>query len=76
VLPGLPDRRLNERTDTTLRSALAAGWRELVLYLVAGAVYVAIGVAVPEFLFSWVVAAGYLLICIVLIPFVARWIRG
>ena len=42
----------------SLRDALAAGWRELALYLAAGVVYVAIGVAFPEFLFSWFVAAG------------------
>ena len=51
-----------------LREALARGWRELALYVGAGAVYIGIGVAFPEFLFSWVVAAGYLLICVVLLP--------
>ncbi len=51
-----------------LREALAAGWRELALYVGAGLVYVAIGVAFPEFLFSWIVAAGYLLVCVVLLP--------
>ena len=30
--------------------------------------YVAIGVAFPEFLFSWVAAAGYLLGCVVVLP--------
>ena len=45
-------------SPSTVREALAGGRRELVLYLVAAAVYIAIGVAVPEFLFSWVVAAG------------------
>ena len=38
------------------------------MYVGAGAVYIGIGVAFPEFLFSWVVAAGYLLICVVLLP--------
>ena len=51
-----------------LREALAAGWRELALYVVAGVAYIAIGVAFPEFLFSWIVAAGYLLACVVLLP--------
>jgi hypothetical protein len=55
-----------------LREALRAGWRELALYLAAGVVYVAIGVAVPELLFSWVVAAGYLLLCVVVLPSVVR----
>jgi hypothetical protein len=56
----------------TLRDALAAGWRELALYLAAGVVYIAIGVTFPEFLFSWAVAAGYLLLCVVALPALAR----
>ena len=55
-----------------LRDALAAGWRELVLYVAAGVVYVGIGVAVPEFLFTWIVAVAYLLVCVVALPAVAR----
>ena len=56
-----------------LREAVVAGWRELVLYLVAGVAYVAIGVTAVEFLFSWFVAAGYLLLCVVVVPaFVGR----
>jgi hypothetical protein len=55
--------------------ALARGWRELALYLAAGAVYVAIGVTAVEFLFSWVVAACYLLVCVVLVPSVIRRLR-
>jgi putative Ca2+/H+ antiporter (TMEM165/GDT1 family) len=42
--------------------------RELALYLVAGAVYVAVGVAVPELLFSWVEGAAFLLIAVWLLP--------
>jgi len=56
----------------TLRDALAAGRRELALYLAAGVVYVAIGVTFPELLFSWVVAAGYLLLCVVVLPLLVR----
>jgi hypothetical protein len=58
-----------------LREALAGGRRELALYAVAGAVYVAIGVAFPEFLFTWLVAVGYLLLCVVLLPALARVLR-
>jgi hypothetical protein len=58
-----------------VRGALARGWRELVLYLAAGAVYVAIGLTAVEFLFSWVVAASYLLVCVVLIPYAVRRLR-
>ncbi len=57
------------------REALAEGWRELALYLVAGIVYVAIGVTAVEFLFSWFVAAGYLLVCVVALPAVVRHLR-
>ena len=41
---------------------------ELVLYLAAGAVYVVLGVAVPELLFSWVEGAAFLLIAVWLLP--------
>ncbi len=49
--------------------------RELALYLGAGVVYVAIGVAFPELLFTWVVAAGYLLLCVVALPALVRLLR-
>jgi hypothetical protein len=55
---------------------LATGWRELALYIATGVVYVAIGVNFPEFLFSWVVAAGYLLLCVVALPAVVRRLRA
>ena len=42
--------------------------RELALYLVAGVVYIAIGLAFPSFLFAWVVAAAYLLVAVWLVP--------
>jgi hypothetical protein len=58
-----------------LRDALADGRRELALYLAAGAVYVAVGVAVPELLFSWVVAVGYLLFVVVALPFFVGRLR-
>jgi hypothetical protein len=58
-----------------MRAALAAGWRELALYLAAGVVYVAIGVAAPEFLFSLWVAVAYLLVCVVAIPAMVRRLR-
>jgi hypothetical protein len=57
------------------RDALAAGWRELALYLAAGVGYVAIGVAFPEFLFSWYVAVAYLLLCVVALPALVRRLR-
>jgi hypothetical protein len=55
-------------SPSRLREALAAGRRELVLYLTASVSYVAIGVAFPEFLFAWVVAVGFLLVSVVLLP--------
>jgi hypothetical protein len=46
------------------------------LYVAAGAGYVALGVAFPELLFAWVVSVGFLLICVVLIPALARRLRS
>ena len=63
-------------SPSDLREGLATGWRELALYIAAGVVYVAIGVNFPEFLFSWVVAAGYLLFCVVALPAVVRRLRA
>jgi hypothetical protein len=62
-------------SPSTVREALAGGRRELVLYLVAAVVYIAIGVAAPEFLFSWPVAAGYLLLAVAVVPYVVRRLR-
>ena len=59
----------------SLGEVLRAGWRELALYLAAGAVYVAIGVTFVEFLFSWIVAAGYLLLCVVGLPALVHRLR-
>jgi putative Ca2+/H+ antiporter (TMEM165/GDT1 family) len=42
--------------------------RELALYLAAGAAYVAVGVAVPELLFSWAEGAAFLLVAVWLLP--------
>jgi hypothetical protein len=42
--------------------------REVALYLAAGVVYVVIGVALPEFLFAWIVAIGFLLVSVVVLP--------
>jgi hypothetical protein len=41
-------------------------------YLAAAALYVLIGVLVTDFLLSWVVGAGYLLIVAWLVPVAAR----
>ena len=62
-------------SPSSLREALAAGRRELALYVAAGVVYVAIGVAFPEFLFSWPVATGYVLLCVVVLPVIVRVVR-
>ena len=55
-------------SPSRLREALAAGWRELALYLAAGVAYVAIGVVFPDFLFAWAVGVGFLLLCVVVLP--------
>lgn len=49
--------------------------RELALYLAAGAVYVVLGVAVPELLFSWVEGAAFLLIAVWLLPALVTRLR-
>lgn len=48
---------------------------ELAWYVAAGIVYVAIGVAFPDFLLSWVVAAAYLLAVMWLLPALVRRAR-
>lgn len=42
--------------------------RELALYVAAGVAYVALGVAVPELLFSWVEGAAFLLLAVWVLP--------
>jgi hypothetical protein len=64
-----------EGAERSLGDVLRAGWQELALYLAAGAVYVAIGVTFVEFLFSWVVAAVFLLIAVVALPELVRRLR-
>jgi hypothetical protein len=49
--------------------------RELALYLTAAAVYVALGVAVPAFLFSWIVGAVFLLVAVWIVPSLLRRLR-
>jgi hypothetical protein len=50
--------------------------RELALYLAAAAAYIALGVAVPELLFSWVEGAAFLLLAVWVVPaFVRRLLR-
>ncbi len=49
--------------------------REVALYVVAAALYVAIGVAVPEVLLAWPVGAAYLLVAVWLVPAAVRRLR-
>ena len=42
--------------------------RELALYLTAGVVYVVLGVAIPELLFSWIEGAIFLLLAVWILP--------
>jgi hypothetical protein len=63
-------------SEQRLRESLVAGRRELAAYLGAGLLYVAIGVAFPEFLFAWVVAACYLVLCLVIVPALVRQKRS
>jgi hypothetical protein len=45
------------------------------LYVAAGAAYVALGVAFPELLFAWVVSAALLLVFVVVLPVFVRRLR-
>ena len=58
--------------EPALREAVATGRHELALYVAAGTVYVAIGVSVPEFLFSGLVAVAFVVIFVVALPALAR----
>jgi hypothetical protein len=49
--------------------------RELALYLAAAVVYIALGVAVPESLFSWVAGAVFLLMAVWILPTLVRRLR-
>jgi hypothetical protein len=49
--------------------------RELALYLAAGCAYVALGVAVPELLFSWIEAAVFLLLAVWVVPTLLERLR-
>jgi hypothetical protein len=46
--------------------------KTLLAYLLAAAVYVALGVIVPELLLSWIVGVAYLLVAVWLVPALAR----
>ncbi len=49
--------------------------RELALYLVAGVAYIALGVAIPELLFSWVEGAAFLMIAVWVLPALLERLR-
>jgi hypothetical protein len=49
--------------------------KELAVYLLAGAVYVVLGVAIPELLFSWIEGAVYLLLAVWVLPAVLERFR-
>ncbi len=49
--------------------------KELTLYLAAAVAYIAIGVAVPELLFSWIECAVFLLLAVWVLPAVLERLR-
>lgn len=51
---------------------MTAGLRTLSLYLAAAAVYVAIGLYEVDFLLSWPVGVGYLVLTCWLVPAIVR----
>ena len=61
---------------TTAPGSRRARFKGLVPYLVAGALYVALGVWEPLFLLSWAEGIGFLLLAVWAIPaLVRRWRR-
>lgn len=52
-----------------------AGLGTLVLYLSAGATYIALGVLEPRLLLSWIEGAGFLLLAVWLLPFLVSRLR-
>ena len=51
------------------------GARELLLYLVVGAAYIGLGVAYQEFLLSFFVGVGFLLLGVWILPAAYRRVR-
>lgn len=49
--------------------------RDLALYTAAGVVYIAVGVAFPNFLLAWPVSVAYLLLAVWVIPELVRRLR-
>jgi hypothetical protein len=49
--------------------------RELAVYIAAGVAYVALGVAVPELLFSWAEGAAFLLLAVWVLPALLERLR-
>jgi uncharacterized membrane protein YbaN (DUF454 family) len=49
--------------------------RELTLYLVAGVLYIALGVAFPSLLLSWVEGTAFLLLAVWILPSLVRRLR-
>jgi putative Ca2+/H+ antiporter (TMEM165/GDT1 family) len=50
--------------------------RELAVYVAAGVVYIALGVAFPDLLLSWVEGAAFLLLAVWLLPTLVRRARS
>jgi hypothetical protein len=49
--------------------------RELAVYIGAGLVYIALGVAMPELLFSWIEGAVFLLLAVWVLPALLQRLR-
>ena len=49
--------------------------KELVVYVAAAVVYIVLGVAIPELLFSWVEGAIFLLLAVWVLPALLERVR-
>jgi hypothetical protein len=51
---------------------IPAGLRTLLLYAVAGVLYITLSVFFPKFILSWVEGAAFLLLLVVVLPMLVR----
>lgn len=65
-------RRLRCLIEAVRASPVQPGPFELVLYLAAAAAYIALGVAFPRLLISWVEGTAFLLLAVWILPALVR----
>ena len=56
-------------------ASFLAARKELAVYAAAAVVYIVLGVAIPELLFSWVEGAAFLLLAVWVLPALLERVR-